>query len=224
MPRASPQSALRAPLSRLVGSQANVRVLRELSRHGGQLSAPRLTAQTGLAHRSVYLALSELQAMKIVDVRGSGSTWLYQFEHHHPLAGFLSALFEAEERRFDDILECIETAAKACNKGVIAVWLHGSVARGDDQPTSDLDIAVVTTPGARSRIDNAIREQLRTAEGRLLFTASLMMIGTDDLLRLARERAPWWKGVLKDGRPIVGDRPEALLKHLRISSAAKQKV
>ena len=49
MARSSPQSAQRYPLTTILGTDATVRLLRELARHGGQLSAPDLMRRSGLA-------------------------------------------------------------------------------------------------------------------------------------------------------------------------------
>jgi len=100
MARSAPQSAHRYPLTTILGSDAHVRVLRELSRHGGQLSAPSLVSRTGLAKTSVWAALTSLAQAGVVSVAGTGRARLYSIRSDHPLRGVLDALFEAEERRF----------------------------------------------------------------------------------------------------------------------------
>lgn len=81
----------------MLGTQSNVRVLRELSRHGGLLSAPSLAHRSGLAASSVRSALAGLEASGIVWKVGSGRIHLYQFRAEHPLAAALGNLFEAED-------------------------------------------------------------------------------------------------------------------------------
>jgi predicted nucleotidyltransferase len=215
MVRSSDHSALRFPLSRALGGAANVRVLRALSRHGGLLSAPRLTAETRLAHRSVYLALSALAELGIVDALGSGGARLYSLRHDHPLAGPLSALFDAEERRYEAIHDRIAAAAQAGGPDIVAAWVYGSAARGDDDPTSDVDIALVSTPKARSRRADEFRERIHDIERALGFRASIVAIDTADIPRLDREKDPWWMSVLQEARPIAGEHPADLLRRLQ---------
>jgi DNA-binding IclR family transcriptional regulator len=60
MARANHQSAQRYPLTSILGTDAGVRLARELARHGGELSAPDLVRRTGLAKASVARGLEAL--------------------------------------------------------------------------------------------------------------------------------------------------------------------
>jgi hypothetical protein len=121
MARSSPQSAQRYPLTAILGTEANVRLLRELFRNGGQMSAPLLEGRTGLAKASVWAALAALEGTGIVACAGTGRTHLYSIRADHPLSGCLDALFEAEEARFAAIRDAVRSAAAANGPVVIAV-------------------------------------------------------------------------------------------------------
>jgi predicted nucleotidyltransferase len=208
------QSVLRYPLTEILGSVANVSTLRELVRHGGELSAPSLVKRTGLAKASVRQALQILETMKIVETLGAERSRLFRVQRKHPLAAALDELFREEERRFEAVLSAIRTAADRC-VGLTAAWLHGSVARGEDRETSDVDIAVVGEPEAMPLIEQALREALVEAEERLAFRASVVAIDTRDVLRLAAENDRWWTGLADASLAIVGDPPDVLLERLR---------
>ena len=128
MAHSAAQSIQRYPLTSILGTEANVRLLRELSRHGGQLSAPSLVARTGLGRTSVWVALTTLKEMRIVESAGTGRAVLYRIRTDHPLHAPLGALFEAEEARFAAIREVVQSAASESGPGVLAVWIYGSVA------------------------------------------------------------------------------------------------
>lgn len=50
--------------------------------------------------------------------------------------------------RFDKVQAAArELKGELCKRGVIAVYVFGSVARGEDGPDSDIDLAVETSPG-----------------------------------------------------------------------------
>ena len=72
MAHSAAQNIQRYPLTSILGTEANVRLLRELSRHGGQLSAPSLVARTSLGRTSVWVALATLKEMRIVESAGDG--------------------------------------------------------------------------------------------------------------------------------------------------------
>jgi DNA-binding transcriptional ArsR family regulator len=215
MARSRPQSAIRYPLTGILGTDANVRVLRELSRHGSELAASALVMRSGLAQSSVREALIALENMGVVEAIGSGRSRLYRLRRNHPLRAILNTLFKAEEERFDAILEAIRMAAEHCGKDVIAVWLYGSVARGQDRPVSDIDLAVVADPKALPRVEQTMRDELHRAQDKLAFVASVVALDLNDVQRLSDENDPWWTAVSRDAFPIVGDRPDGILARLR---------
>lgn len=208
------QSALRYPLTAILGSVATVRTLRELMRHGGEVSAPSLAKRTGLAKASVRQALGILEAMRIVEALGAGRSRLFRVRREHPLAMALDVLFREEEERFQAVLDAIRTATGRCD-GLMAAWLYGSVARGEDRETSDVDVAVVSEPKAVPQIAPALREALWEAEKRLAFTASVVAVDTNDVLRLAAAGDRWWTDLAQEAVRIAGDPPDVLLERLR---------
>jgi predicted nucleotidyltransferase len=187
-----------------------VRVLRELSRHGGELAAASLVARTGLAQSSVREALIALRSKRIVESAGSGRAQLFRLSRDHPLAVSVAQLFEAEETRFEAVLSSVRMAAEPCG-GILSAWIYGSVVRGQDRPDSDLDIAVVTEYGEATRVEEVIRGEMKAAEEALGFRSSVIVIDTRDVLRLSKERDPWWGAAIRDNLPIIGDRPEMLV-------------
>lgn len=148
--------------------------------------------------------------MRIVESVGSGRAQLFRASRSHPLAPAVAQLFEAEETRFEAVLTSVRAAAEQCG-GIISAWIYGSVVRGQDRPDSDLDIAVVTEYGHLTRVEEAMRDAVKTAEESLGFRSSVMVIDTRDVLRLSKDQDPWWTGAIRDNIPIVGDRPEMLV-------------
>ncbi len=215
MPRSGPQSALRYPLTGILGSVANIRVLRELLQHGGEIAPPSLVLRTRLAQSSVREALIALESMKVVEAIGGGRHRLFRIVLTHPLTGPLERLFQAEGDRFDRILNSIRTAAGHYEHSVLAAWIYGSVARGRDRSTSDLDIAVIAVAEDLSRVEAGMRQELETTELELAFTASVVVIAPLDLIRLSEENDPWLIEAIKHTVPVLGHRPEALLASLR---------
>jgi len=214
MARSAPQSAHRYPLTTILGSDAHVRILRELFRYGGQLSAPALVARSGLAKASVWAGLLSLEQTGVVSVAGSGRVRLYGIRSDHPLRDVLASLFEAEERRFDAMLEAVRSAARGGEHDVAAVWVYGSTARGEDRPGSDLDVVVVARRAAE-KVAESTRHALRSAADRLGFVPSVTAITPADAVRLAKARHPWWADVARDAIVLLGARPEALARSHR---------
>lgn len=216
MPRSSQTSVLRYPLTTILGTEANVRVLRELAQHGGQLSAPLIAARTRLARSNVWVGLTALVEAGVVSEAGAGRTRLYALRSGHPLAAAISALFERENDRFERILDSVREAARSREPGVLAVWIYGSVARGEDRPTSDLDIAVVTTEDRRGAIIDPMKEALHVSGEALGFRPSIVGITEQDVVRNVRDATPWWIEVARDALALLGPRPDELARQLSL--------
>jgi predicted nucleotidyltransferase len=213
-PPASPQSALRRPLNRVLAGEGHVRVLRELLRHGGELGAADVATRVGLSPQHVRSVLAHLVRLGLVDRLGPGRAHLYRARLAHPLAESLAALFAAEEARFAALLAAVRAAAAAARPRPLAVWLYGSVARGDDAPESDVDVAVVAAAGELNGILSDLRERLRDTAEALGVELALVGATPADVARAAAGDT-WWRGVVRDAVPIFGPDPTTLLARSR---------
>src|SRR3546814_6018960 len=88
----SDQSYLRYPLSMMLSSPGQVRILRELFRHGGELSSSTLAERIKGSRTGVYRTLAGLEAQRILEAIGSGHSRLLKANVDHPLAPALDAL------------------------------------------------------------------------------------------------------------------------------------
>ncbi len=201
------QSALRYPLN-VLGSRANVRVLRELCAHGGDLSVAHLANASRLTLQGVRNALIELQVSHMVGAIGSGRSVLYRLNRTHPLAEALDTLFRAEAERTNSVFGALKMAVD--RPEVIAAWVYGSVARGEDQHDSDLDVALVVGDQGSDIVADAVRAQLSQDGARLGFSPSVVVIDMDDVLRLSAGD-PWWVNVAAEALAIKGRRPADLV-------------
>lgn len=210
--RPKPQSALAYPLNSVLGSQAGVRVLRVLARHGGALSAPIVAQQTELSAAVARSALTDLVLAGVATSVGQGRAVSYQLDPTHPLMPALEQVFRAETERRDAVFDGLRDAAHSLQPEPVGVWVYGSVARGEDTMTSDVDVALCVADAA---VLDAQTESLREAAAaigeRQRVTISVISFTAADAARLAREDAPIWRGIVQDGFALVGRRPEAVV-------------
>lgn len=106
-----------------------------------------------------------------------------------------------EQRRSERLARLRQAVASLLNDPAHQqVWLFGSLARGDWDAYSDVDLLAVAP-------DQAAAEQLADA----LRAAGL----ADDVIALTRERwqqhqsgdDPWWRGICRDAIPLAGEPP-----------------
>ena len=160
------QSHIRYPLTRLFGGGGNIRVLRALVFRGGPLSVAQLARDSGLTPQGVRLVLESLIGQHWVLALGEPRAQLFAIQRGHPLIGELDQLFAAEKARWDEILGSLRSTLEAT---VEAAWYYGSVARGNDDPASDFDVAVVIRGDDVERAVESIRDALQPLEERLVF-------------------------------------------------------
>jgi predicted nucleotidyltransferase/biotin operon repressor len=204
-------SLLFHPLDRFLGRASHVRVLRALSLHGGGLTPPELARRTGLSRRGAWNALESLEDAGIVEPVGGGHSVPYRLSDAHPLGVTLRRLFADEAERADTLISTIRVAAARLDPAPLAVWLFGSVARGEDRPGSDLDIAVVAEdgPAARARAES-LRDALDGIGEQFGIRPSVISLSRSDLHALQAEDDPFWRRVVEDAVPLMGPPPDGM--------------
>ncbi|WP_206428364.1 nucleotidyltransferase domain-containing protein [Rhizobium sp. Kim5] len=210
MARPIPESALRFPLSTILGNEANVRVMRELSLHGGQLSVGTLITRTKISRPAILASLATLARFHIVAEVGSGYARLFSLNRTSPFFVPVQALFATEERRFADILEAVKECASLFGDKVVAAWVFGSVARGEDSASSDLDVALIADASDIEKIQNGSIDFLAAKGEKLSFSPSINTLSITDLKRLRQSDDPLWKAFLNEALVVHGPRPESI--------------
>ncbi len=206
VPRTERQSFIRQPLTWILGNNANVIVLRELCLHGEDMSRPQLAERTGLSASSVRDALEMLVDARIVRATGFQKSRLYRLQRAHHLFPAIELLFRTEGARYALIRQAVTSVARS-TAGVQAAWVYGSVARSDDQPASDLDLAILADEPVAA-VAEKFRSALAEHAARLDFRPSIVSLTNDDVARLDRAADPFWLNLLRDGSALYGPHPE----------------
>jgi len=92
---------------------------------------------------------------------------------------------------------------QAKHRGQIAeVWFFGSRARGDYAPDSDYDVLIVLDSGD----DSQVRDDVRLLAARVSLEHDVLInthvLSHERWMRLAREKAPYWRNVQSEGVPL----------------------
>ena len=102
----------------------------------------------------------------------------------------------------DPMAALTQTAAQIVGEDVEAVTVFGSVARGEANEGSDIDLAVIAQSGWDGRVDleDAVRKRLGNDCDVLAFTPK-------DFTGLAAAHEPVVDAILVDGIPLIGTMP-----------------
>lgn len=163
-PVATPQSALRAPLNRLLGTEANVRILRVLAETATPLSRAEIARRAELNASGVRRSVDALIGWGIVESVGAGSRRPVRLRREHPLAAPLEDLFQAERRRFEELIDGLQSQIAELRPPPLSAWVQGPVARDEDEPEDPLVVGLLAAAGD---IDETA-DRLRAAVGDLV--------------------------------------------------------
>jgi predicted nucleotidyltransferase len=209
------QSHVRFPLTAIFSSPSNVRVLRSLVTERAAQSAPELARQAGLSPQGVRLVLEALGQQQLITALGTGRSQLYALNESHPFASALVALFQEEQQRWEQLLAAIRETLARHGTSVRAAWLYGSVARAEDTPRSDLDIALLVSS---SSVADQVREDLMRLENEQQLRISLTALTPKELAALPDDDR-WWSDLVRDARILKGSAPDAAKRQAEKASA-----
>ena len=206
-PPSHPQSHLQHPLSRILGNEASVRLLRVLATRGLPLSVSQLDKECGLSARGTRLALENLIRVQVVSQLGAARSRLYCIDPRHPLTGAITHLFQDEMQHWNSMLNGVREVLKA--QQVTSAWYYGSVARGEDTPASDFDLAIIVPDDtAVESVTETVRLALQAVEDRHQVRCSVVGLSDADVLRMCEGHDPFWENMTRDAKVLDGPRPE----------------
>ena len=167
---------------------------------GSEFYLREIAQRTGLAVRSVQRAVSDLCEIEILEREKRGNAVYFWLNPRNPIVPDLKAIFLKTVGLGDMLREALSGA------GTDVAFIYGSVAKGEETPTSDIDLALIGE--GRSRDLTAMLAELEDRIGREInatqftaqewasrvrakdhFTATLMreprifVIGDDDRLQ-----------------------------------------
>lgn len=146
----------RGALDDLLGSTVRVRVLRVLTRFPTRgLTGRELARICGRSPSQTNAALETLRDSGVVFREVAGRSHVWRLAPEHVLHGLLVDLFRGEAESLRTIRSEIESLLRTLP--IERAALFGSVARGDDRPTSDVDLLVqVGSKADKETVESAL--------------------------------------------------------------------
>lgn len=161
-PPKQPQSRFLQPLNGMLGTEANVRLLRVLALRNTSLTAGELAKHALLGRTSIYPALRELERTGVVEFIGAGARKLVQLRERYPLSRNLRELFRAEAHRFDALTTALRELLSALPRAPISVWIDH---RGENLENTDtLILYLVARPEELGTATDYLNDRLADVE------------------------------------------------------------
>jgi hypothetical protein len=156
------QSRVLQPLNAILGTHANVRLIRTLSLSSTPVTAGELARRADLGRTSIFPALRELEFIGIVELVGAGAQRQIQLRDRHPLAPMLKELFRAEANRFDELTTALRELFVKSPVRVLSAWVEDSAALPIG--TDAVRLYFVAMPEDKESLSDYLNEHLPVVE------------------------------------------------------------
>lgn len=144
---------------------------------------------------SVQEALKVLTRLGLVESRTIGRAGVHTINDRHAFVAPLRALV-------DPIAALQAAIGEVINSQVRAVILFGSIARGEADLDSDIDLAVIAAPAWDKRVE--LQDTVRTRLGN---DCDVLLFTEHEFRQHAAEAEPVVSDILRDGVALVGTKP-----------------
>ncbi len=195
-------------LDYIFSAPSNVTVLRVLNERVVGISGRKTARLAKISLRSAQNVLLNLQALKIVNKQVGGREHLFTLNRKNYISKkIISYLFDIE-RDFNESLFLL--IKKKLGKFTVSIIVFGSVARREEDYSSDLDLCIVFSSNKRKieTILNELRDQLYSNYG---INIAPFFITSSKFKSDNKKNNPPVNKILKDGVVISGKSINRLL-------------
>jgi predicted nucleotidyltransferase len=182
---------------------AQGRILAVLCRTSAELNLRTLADLSGVSIAHAARVVPRLVELGMVDRRDVPPSVLVRIVPEHLAVRPLLDL----ARLRDSLFEELRHSAKRIRPAPANITLFGSVARGDSDAASDLDLVIVRAAGVAEddstweRTVAAFLERIARVSGN---PVNRIDVSVDEVPRLARSRAGLWQAVRREGIDLFG--------------------
>jgi len=187
-------------LEEILSTRSDVRILRTLFRYPTkEFNENELARVSKVGQKTVNRAMPKYVSHGVVSVRTIGRANVYTLNSKHYVAEQLKSLFKAEEGAKLELKRMLKETFRA-DKTVISLAIFGSIAKGREGPTSDIDVFILTQDkdGAKRRLQKA-REAVMRRFGNVISEYILTPHEFEE-----KRRTPTIKEIIVDGELIIG--------------------
>jgi len=195
---------IRRPLDDLFGNPNNVRVLRHLILYPSPVITGRgIARELGMSHATCIRSLNNLVDLGMLTRKRVGSSATYELaESSAILTDILEPAFRTESQLLQGLVDTMLVGIKG---KVIAAYLYGSVARGEDTPSSDVDmLLILKQPGDKPAVEEALARNKEQAYKSYRVGVSAITYDLDRFKRMKAQKHPLITEVAKEGVLLFG--------------------
>lgn len=186
------------PLTDILGSRIKIDILRLLSRTRSDHTGREIAGIIGCSHNAARFALEDLESSGIVVHRQAGRANLYSLDEDNVIVtDILSHAFLVEDGLLGEVARIV---SKRIGRDLSSIFLFGSVARGEEDQGSDIDIVVVLEDGSDpSSKEEAIADASVEIARRFGNKLSPIVVTESEFERKRRAKKGVWRDIVAEG-------------------------
>jgi len=190
-------------LDEILGRKSKVKVLRYLVKFNQGASVRELSRRIGATEPNLSVILKELEKNGILVSQKYGTALVFKLnDGHYLVEKVVIPLFVQEQSAIDDLGHFI---AKRLKTVFISMIIFGSVARRDEHPKSDLDIAFVVKDRSTSeKIEQELLDLSPAIIKKFGNQISPYIIEKNDFIKKLKANDPLIRSIFKEGRVLAG--------------------
>ncbi len=147
----------------LLGSKVKVKILRTLNKHSGkEFTTRELASHIKVSHTGVRKALNDLYEMNAIRIKVIGKSHTVSLNGGSYAASLIDKIFQAEAETLPELAKLLGRSLR--DPSVTSATIFGSVARGEEEPLSDIDLLILTDD--KERAEDLISEAQHTVSKR----------------------------------------------------------
>lgn len=189
------------PLDDILGSRIKVRILRLLHRTRGQFTGREISRLIGYSPTHTISNLRDLESEGLVVSLRAGKTDLFSLnERSSAVKGVLDPLLRWEQNIYTELAGIFE---EQLGKRLLEVRLFGSVARGEEQQDSDVDLLLVVRDDAdiESTEEDAASTSIE-AGNRFGLPVVPFVVTASEYDKKVKTKRGFWKEISESSIPI----------------------
>jgi len=206
---------LTKPLDSILNTEVKTKILRFLCRTGAEWNGTQIAKEIGVTPAASHDALNELTKQGVVVMRNMGNSHVYTInEGNYIVSDLLKPLYMKEDAALNKIINVIKRnlASSKIKDKILNVSLFGSVNKGEDHPTSDIDLAVIVSDaGVKSKVEKLFEKIDATVSKRFGNVISPYINTKSEFKAKSRKGLEVVKNILKSHTLVYGERLEKIL-------------
>jgi len=195
---------IKRPLDDLFGNPNNVRVLRHMILYPSPVITGRgIARELGMSHATCIRSLNALVNTGILVRRRIGNSATYEIARDSMVyTDILEPAFRAEVGLLNNL---VDTMLGGIKGKILAAYLFGSVARGEDTLSSDVDILVlIRRTGEKTTVEKALARNKEEAYRLYRLGVSTIVYAKDEYDRMKVKKNPLIEEVAREGVLLAG--------------------